>query len=124
MTRDKRIAGMLRRIFDEFQPDGPSMTRHTRREEFVFHMTDWTTDLRRLTKLYASPSDDSSSAGTTVASFLYHAIPHLNAAGRLLLDSVPDAFRETRRTKSAGRPRSRGTEMRLAEPQRGYRKGR
>jgi hypothetical protein len=59
-------------------------------------MTDWSEDLERLVDWYKHPEKlDREAAGTLVAAFLYHVIPHLKAAGRLLLDEIPDAFSET-----------------------------
>ncbi len=65
------------------------------REDFVFHMTDWLNDLRSLAAVYEHPAQaDRKQAGMVVAGFLYHVLPHLKAAGRLLLDGIPDAFEE------------------------------
>lgn len=63
------------------------------RREFVFHMTDWLSDLGRLRELLANAEGaDKDEACTQVIGFLYHAVPHLNAAGRLLLDEIRDPF--------------------------------
>ncbi len=66
-----------------------------RRRDFVFHMLDWQGDLTALTRLYENPgSQDVDSASRLLIGLLYHVIPHLSAAGRLLLDHVPDPFAE------------------------------
>ena len=85
---------LFRQIFDDFQQmDDPE--EHARcKQEFVFHMLDWTSDLEELAALYRHPHKRGSEAGKIVAGFLYHALPHLNAAGRLLLDRLPDPFAE------------------------------
>jgi hypothetical protein len=59
-------------------------------------MTDWSEDLFRLAELYEHPDKfDRAAAARLVAGFLTHAIPHLRAAGRLLLDHAPeDIFQE------------------------------
>ncbi len=66
-----------------------------RKHDFVFHMTDWSGDLERLAALFDQPDQwDEESASALVIGFLYHVIPHLNAAGRLLLDGVGDPFEQ------------------------------
>ena len=57
-------------------------------------MTDWLNDLESLVMLYEQHHLEKNKAASIVSGFLYHAIPHLNAAGRLLLDSVPDPFKQ------------------------------
>src|SRR5207248_10218441 len=86
----------------------------TAKQDFIFHMTDWLDDLRRLTAIYEHPEKfDRRTAGCDVAGFLYHVIPHLKAAGRLLLDEIPDAFEgagsqaPTNRIRPAKPPRRR-----------------
>jgi hypothetical protein len=65
------------------------------RQSFVFHMTDWREDLERLATLYRDPGQfDREAAGAIVFEFLIHALPHLLAAGRLLLGEVRDPFAE------------------------------
>lgn len=90
------------------------------RDDFVFHMTDWALDLERLARLYKKPQDNAT-ATELVVTFLSHATPHLSAAGRLLLDGVPDTFADSpgrrrgndRKAVSTGRRRTR-TIRRLA----------
>lgn len=91
------LENLLSRVFDEAQ-DGllqevDAETYERIKREFLFHMTDWTIDLTDLASLYQHPdSADLSGACRVVIGFLYHVIPHLKAAGRLLLDEIPDAF--------------------------------
>jgi hypothetical protein len=83
--------------FDEFRQKNHRWHAQ-RRQEFVFHMTDWLADLKRLVDLYRHPRNfDTEAACRLVAGFLYHVIPHITAAGRLLLDEIPDPFGETDR---------------------------
>lgn len=67
-----------------------------RKDDFVFHMTDWVDNLEELQRLFANPGllslDQSTSA---LIGFLTHVIPHLNTAGDLLLDHVPNCFAES-----------------------------
>jgi hypothetical protein len=91
-----RLARLLGAAYDHFQKvDDPQMNARCRRN-FIFHMTDWSEDLERLAELYQHPEKfDKASAAKLVAGFLYHVIPHLQAAGRLGLDYTPeDIFRE------------------------------
>jgi hypothetical protein len=54
-------------------------------------MTDWSKDLGQLAALYKNPEKfTKAEASQVVSGFLYHVIPHLTAAGRLLLDYSPD----------------------------------
>ena len=63
------------------------------RQDFVFHMLDWGDDLDRLRDVFLHPEKyDENSASQIVIGALYHVIPHLNSAGRLLLDGVEDPF--------------------------------
>lgn len=63
------------------------------KRDFVFHMTDWMDDLERLRSLLKNPQAfGTDSASLLIFSCLIHIIPHLNAAGRLLMGEVPDTF--------------------------------
>ena len=79
----KRI---LAKVYDAYQKlQDPVLNRECRRD-FVFHMTDWLADLRRLSELYDHPQAvKKQEADQIVFEFLIHAVPHLMAAGRLLL---------------------------------------
>jgi hypothetical protein len=56
-------------------------------------MMDWEGDLQELAKLFRNPDlSDEETASALVIGFLYHVVPHLNAAGRLLLDEISDPF--------------------------------
>jgi hypothetical protein len=66
-----------------------------RRQDFVFHVTEVADDFAEMAQWLAHPdtlSDEE--ASTLVIGFLYHAVPHLNSAGRLLLDKIDDPFVE------------------------------
>lgn len=68
-----------------------------RRHDFIFHMIDWKDDLERLADLVKHPErQDEESASVFLIGFLYHVVPHLNAAGRLLLDEINDPFPHTK----------------------------
>ena len=91
MTRQPPLEELLGQVFDSFQDVGNSHDQ--RREEFVFHMTDWQDDLRELAELYQHPTIFSrEQACKSVSAFLYHAVGHLSAASRLLVDQVSDPF--------------------------------
>lgn len=64
-----------------------------RRHDFVFHMTDWLSDLKFLSDLYEHPEKaDVEKTTIEIMGFLFHVLPHLTTAGRLLLDEIGDAF--------------------------------
>src|SRR5262249_32615785 len=63
------------------------------RHDFIFHMTDWKDDLEQLSDFFRNPDQyEEESASTLLIGFLYHVVPHLRAAGELLLDEVGDPF--------------------------------
>jgi hypothetical protein len=88
---------LLEKVFDDCR-EGPraelSPEEYQRqRYDFAFHMTDWLYNLKELNELYAQPEKaELHKATISIIGLLYHIIPHLNAAGRLLLDKIPDAF--------------------------------
>ena len=89
----KELRKLLGSIYHQYQKLDDPKANATAKQDFIFHMTDWLDDLRRLSAIYENPAKfDRESAGCAVAGFLYHVIPHLKAAGRLLLDDIPDAF--------------------------------
>src|SRR5437879_2169188 len=88
---------MLARVFDSMrEEDRKRMSKpsyETKRRDFVFHMTDWLQDLEELSELYANPGKHRSrEACVKLISILGHLVPHLNTAGRLLLDHISDPF--------------------------------
>jgi hypothetical protein len=100
MTPNKSaLERLLGQVFDYCQEglrDEIGLAEYERRRhDFVFHMLDWQDDLQQLTRLFENPEgQDVDSASRFLIGFLYHVIPHLSAAGRLLLDHVPDPFAE------------------------------
>jgi hypothetical protein len=97
MLTSSKVEQLLACVFDgareglreELAPEEYENRQH----DFVFHMTDWQDDLQRLTDLFKNPDKyDEETASTLVIGFLYHVVPHLNAAGRLLLDEIGDPF--------------------------------
>ncbi len=95
---------LLATVYNRYQKlDDPTANRQGR-EEFVFHMTDWLDDLDSLFETYKNPEKISNeAAGNAVCGFLIHALPHLMAAGRLLLDEISDPFAETKNRTSLRR---------------------
>ncbi len=94
MNQTDKLQKFLGEVFDSCQ-DESSADHDQRRHDFVFHMTDWKADLLRFADLVRHPEKiDSADASEFVIGFLYHVVPHLNAAGRMLLDRIPDPFAE------------------------------
>jgi hypothetical protein len=89
---NKSLQKLLTSVYDRFQRLDDRKANATARQDFVFHMTDWLDDLHRLVAIYEHPEKFSREDASDIAGFLYHVIPHLKAAGRLLLDDIPDAF--------------------------------
>jgi len=87
------LENLLARVFDYYQEAEDSRCHAERRREFVFHMTDWLNDLQDLQELYSRPEKaDAKSASLFLHGFLIHVVPHLNAAGRLLVGEIRDPF--------------------------------
>ncbi len=85
-----KLEGLLAAVYPKYQKRTDSAADRQCRKDFVFHMTDWAGDLQRLAALYREPQDFAKTeAEAIVAGFLYHVIPHLVEAGRLLLDYEP-----------------------------------
>jgi hypothetical protein len=96
--KTSNLEKLLSTVYTRYQKlDDPAANKKSRRD-FVFHMTDWVDDLRSLSELYQHPERfDKEQAGRIVVGFLYHVIPHLQEAGRLMLDYDPgDVFAESR----------------------------
>jgi hypothetical protein len=101
MGRDDQLRELLGRVFDAAQEglrdELPPEEYERRRHDFVFHMTDPADDLARFADLVRHPGSANDEETTTfLIGFLYHVLPHLSAAGRLLLDHVPDPFADQR----------------------------
>jgi hypothetical protein len=121
MPASPELIELLGRIFDSGRKGDRKGKRYEqRRHDFIFHMTDWLGDLKKLNELYTHPENaDLHEATISIIALLYHVIPHLNAAGRLLLDTITDPFapsqekppgEETRakpKVKRKRKPRSR-----------------
>jgi tRNA(Ile)-lysidine synthase TilS/MesJ len=110
MVTNDQLEELLGRIFDgareglreSIEPDDYAQ----RRRDFIFHMTDWKSEVRQLADLYKNPKGhDELPTSDFLIGFLYHVIPHLNAAGRLLLDEVLDTFADPANEKTASNRR-------------------
>src|SRR5262245_45987466 len=104
MTRTTTASGLQERlgsIFDSMRQalcnELSSEEYEQRRSDFIFHMTDWKSDLDQLAQWMKRPdSCDNEAASNLVVGFLYHLIPHLRAAWRVLLDQNKDPFDVTK----------------------------
>jgi hypothetical protein len=92
---------LLGQTFDAFRDVEGAADHATKKAEFIFHMTDWMSDLETLAALYKNPNMmDQKAARRFIFGFLVHVIPHLNEAGRLMLDEIADPFADKGRFKS------------------------
>jgi len=86
---------VLAAVYDDLQKLAKPRKNARCRRNFVFHMTDWLEDLHDLNELAEHPDRVSRKQATRLVSgFIYHVLPHLRAAGRLLDYSPEDIFRE------------------------------
>jgi|YelNatPaOPRAMG01_1025707.scaffolds.fasta_scaffold179823_1 hypothetical protein len=107
MLTASKVEQLLGRVFDGaregLRENLDPQEYEKRRHDFVFHMTDWLGDLEQLADLFNRPDQqDEESASALVIGFLYHVVPHLNAAGRLLLDEIGDPFSQPQTGKKEG----------------------
>jgi hypothetical protein len=102
MTKKLTIEQLLGKAYDNYCFDQTAQDRM----DFVFHMTDWKSDLGKLFRLYNDPGSMSrKEAHDAVSGFLLHAPWHLNAAYRLLWGyEVPNPFgpSEASQTEKSG----------------------
>jgi hypothetical protein len=81
MTDD--FGALMAAVFDRLAVDSSTMAE--RRADFVFHMTDWIDDAKRIVELINSPASwQEKDAATFVFGYLAHVIPHLQNARRSL----------------------------------------
>ncbi len=108
MSTHEQYRQLMRQVFDELR-EGIRETTSSQeyddlRESFAFHMTDWAEDIQKLLKLRASSDSISSEdAAKEVVGLLYHLIPHLTEAGKLLLDGVGDQIEPTEASDTSDR---------------------
>lgn len=104
----KALEDLLGQVFDKVRerqlPSAVDAAQYDSwKRDFIFHLTDWMPDIERLRGLFQNPEEfNADTASALIVSYLIHVIPHLNAAGRLLLDEISDPF-ETKSTKKRGR---------------------
>ena len=93
---------LLASIYNQFQRLDDPATNKACRLDFIFHMTDWSDNLRCLADLYKNPKRFSKTdAREIVASFLYHATAHVMEAARLMLDYEPGYIFDSPKPKKA-----------------------
>ncbi len=96
MYEQAKIRSLLEKVFDEMYSESrnkKSARYQEFRRDFGFHMTDWLEDLKELHDVFKNPDKYSgATACRQITGILYHVIPHLSAAGRILLEEIPDAF--------------------------------
>jgi hypothetical protein len=107
MFPDEKFVALMARVFDDHRSEDRKAETpeeyDRRRRDFAFHMSDWSNDLQGLMRIYNAPASvDLDEATTFLIGFLYHVVPHLNEAGRLLLDGVPDTLAQPAAPALAG----------------------
>ena len=94
-ARERKIRAALEKVFRRFNEDAGPASKDPRTHDFVFHMTDWHSELARLNRLYEHPESGSQEEwDDAVVRFLYHAVGHLLAAAKLN-DTFIDSFGAT-----------------------------
>lgn len=87
---NQRPLELLRVIYGELhQSDEANFSDD--REDFAFHIVECIDDFEDLLSIFQK-TVTAESATRELVGFLYHVVPHLNAATRILLGGVPDTF--------------------------------
>ncbi|HEY2839278.1 MAG TPA: hypothetical protein VGJ26_09025 [Pirellulales bacterium] len=98
MTISPALEDLLGAVFDDARdqrlPESEEPADYAMwKQDFIFHMTDWMEDMEKLRQLFANPRvHNTEDASRFVVGFLYHVIPHVETAGRLLLNDIPNPF--------------------------------
>jgi len=121
MTRSpsslEKARAALEGVYDALHSSAARRSGDRRRDDFVFHMTDWLDDLDRIVEFFRDADQfDKRLARDIVGGFLTHVTPHLSTAARLLygevLDPFVDDYRESSPREKRGSGRSPGPRSR------------
>lgn len=93
VKQERLLKKLLAHTFDTFAEEKDPSEYARKKADFVFHMRDWNSDLEMLAQIYEHPDRfDKKTGRQFIFGFLVHVIPHLNAAGRLMLGEIVDPF--------------------------------
>jgi len=82
---------ILRAVYSEVR-ESHELEYGNEQEAFSFHMSECLDDMEGVVSLLKTSSEPAGVVARRIVGFLYHVVPHLNAAARLLLNGVPDSF--------------------------------
>jgi hypothetical protein len=83
-AQERKVSAALEKAFRELTADAGPASKDRRTRDFVFHMTDWYSDLMRLARLMEHPDGKSDEGwAKAVLGFLIHASGHVNAAAKI-----------------------------------------
>ena len=96
-NRSKDFRELMRQVFDDcregLRGELSSLEYEKARELFAFHMDECVDDLKSLASMIENSSElQAEDASTKIIGVLYHVVPHLAEAHRLLLDEVRNPF--------------------------------
>jgi len=98
---EKLLAKVFDSLHGELREELGSEAYQQRRRDFVFHLTDWLKDLNDLHELFSHPEKIAvDEAAIFLIGMLSHVVPHINAAGKLMLGKIPDPFAKKPKRKS------------------------
>ncbi|WP_157732174.1 RHS repeat domain-containing protein [Thermogutta terrifontis] len=93
MSRKQKLEALLARAFEIGEDGKEDADFRKKQADFVFHMTDWLSDLETLYNLVRNPEAwDAEQTRDFLIGFLIHVIPHLTTAGKLLVGEIPNPF--------------------------------
>jgi len=92
-TPSPELVRCLQAVFNHWQTIKNPVKRAEYSREFVFHMTDWMAELEGLARFFRHPDKFAAKQAELVVFWLFtHALPHISAAGRIMLGELSDPF--------------------------------
>jgi hypothetical protein len=96
MDANESLRNILRAVFEGLR-EKEEASFSEKQEEFAFHIVECLDDFENLLMLLkksasSNETNENAMIAREIVGFLYHVVPHLTAASRLLLDGVPDTF--------------------------------
>lgn len=92
-TSTNTLAGLLLEFFREMADAKEHSNFERDKDAFVFHMTDWESDLHDLAELFSRPDEFAQQhAKKVLHNLFYHVLPHLNAASEIY-DDAPHIYK-------------------------------
>ncbi len=98
-TSTNTLERLLLAFFKEMASSKEQSNFEKDKDAFVFHMTDWQSNLSDLAELFSHPeSIDEERAERVLQDLFFHVLPHLNVAAEIY-DDAPEIYKMHNREK-------------------------